>query len=374
MTKDFKVICAPDSFKGSMTSKQACEAMKRGLKKAGISDENIILIPIADGGEGTVDVFLSATGKGERCYVPVTDSFGEEKTCFFGWIESEKQAVIEMAAATGLSQRKDALRATSFGTGMIIRAALDKGARSIVMGIGGTSSTDCGIGAAAALGARFLDESGKSVPLCGEGLESISVIDLSDLDPRLKDCEFTVLCDVTNPLFGENGAAYVYSPQKGADMRTVELLDRGLRNFAAVVEKCFRRDISLIPGSGAAGGMGGGSTLFFGAVLRSGISTLLEASAFTERAKGASLILTGEGRFDSQSVCGKVFSGISEKSEGVPIGILCGKGEIDPGEFSNIVFVEQIAPEGTPLEVSIRDGERFLEEATERKVREYFGL
>ncbi len=369
-----KVICVPDSFKGSMSSPKACEAMARGLGKAGINSENIILIPIADGGEGTVEVFLAATKGGEMCEVDVTDSFGEKKRGFFGWFEEKRLAVIEMAAATGLSERKDARKATSFGTGQIIKAALDKGATSIIMGIGGTSSTDCGIGAAAALGGRFLDREGRNVPLCGEGLINIDSIDISGLDSRLKDCSFTVLCDVTNPLYGENGAAYVYAPQKGANKEDVEFLDGGLRNFAEVVRKCFNLDLSTIPGGGAAGGMGAGSTLFFGAELKSGISALLDISDFEERVKGADLILTGEGKFDFQSVWGKVFSGISQKSGNVPIGVLCGKADMEDKTVPNLAFVKEISPKGTPLEVSIREGERFLEEATAVAVAEYFNV
>lgn len=369
-----KVICVPDSFKGSMSSPKACHAMARGLVKAGIKSENIILIPIADGGEGTVEVFLAATQGGEMCDIDVTDSFGEKKKGFFGWFEEKKLAVIEMAAATGLSERKDACKATSFGTGQIIKAALDKGASSIIMGIGGTSSTDCGIGAAAALGGRFLDKEGKNVPLCGEGLTNIDSIDLSGLDARLKDCFFTVLCDVTNPLYGENGAAYVYAPQKGANKEDVEFLDGGLRNFARVVQRCFNIDLSALPGGGAAGGMGAGSTLFFGAELKSGISALLDISDFEVRAKGADLILTGEGKFDFQSVWGKVFSGISQKSGDVPIGVLCGKADMEDKTVPNLAFVKEIAPKGTPLEVSIKEGERFLEDATAVAVTKYFNV
>lgn len=361
-----KVICIPDSFKGSISSHEACEAMARGLKKAGLNDKNIIRIPIADGGEGTVEVFLTATEGGERVYADVTDSFGEKKTVFFGWFPERKLAVIEMAAATGLSERKDARKATSYGTGQVIKAALDMGAESIVMGIGGTSSTDCGIGAAAALGARFLDGEGRDIPLCGEGLQSLEKIDLSGMDERVAGCKFTVLCDVTNPLYGERGAAYVYAPQKGASEEDVRFLDGGLRNFARVAEKCFGRDISGLQGGGAAGGMGGGSTLFFDAELRSGIAALLEISAFEAKAEGASLILTGEGRFDSQSVCGKVFDGISARSKGVPVGILCGKAEITAEQIGGVAFIEQIAPEGTAPEVSIREAAKFLEQAAEK--------
>ena len=366
-----KVICVPDSFKGSISSSEACEAMARGLKRIGLSEENILLVPIADGGEGTVDVFLSATSGGERVYVDVTDSFGEKKSVFFGWFAEKKLAVIEMAAATGLSERKDARRTTSYGTGQVIKAALDMGAESIVMGIGGTSTTDCGIGAAAALGARFLDKNGNAVPLCGEGLSALEKIDLSGLDSRIRKCNFTVLCDVTNPLYGENGAAYIYSPQKGASPEDVIFLDKGLRNFSDVVERTFGRNIAQMQGSGAAGGMGGGSTVFFGAELRSGISTLLDISDFEEKVKGATLILTGEGRFDSQSVCGKVFDGISSRSGGVPVGILCGKAEISAAEMSDVAFIEQIAPAGTPAEISIRDAAVFLEAATEKYVSRF---
>lgn len=372
MTTDLskvKIICAPDSFKGSMTSAQACSAMEEGLINAGISPENIVRLPIADGGEGTTDTFLSFMPGGEKIFADITDSYGNEKKGYFAWFEEKKTAVLEMATATGLSERKEALYASSFGTGTLIKAAIEQGAKHIIMGIGGTSSTDAGVGAAAALGAEFFDKDGNDIPLCGSGLKSIDKIYTDKIKEKLDGCRFTILCDVKNTLYGKQGAAYVYSPQKGATPEEVEILDEGLRNFAEAVKKNFGTDISEMQGGGAAGGMGAGASVFFNAELKPGIETILELADFDKNKEGASLILFGEGKFDSQSLNGKVFSGLSDRSAGIPIGVLCGKKDID-GIPQNAAFIEEIAP-GVTLEDSIANGYVYLKNATERVIRKY---
>lgn len=364
-----KIICAPDSFKGSMTSAQACSAMVEGLINAGIQAENIIKLPIADGGEGTTDTFLSFMPGGEKIYADITDSYGNEKKGYFAWFADKQTAVLEMAMATGLSERKEALYASSFGTGKLIKAAIEHGAKHIIMGIGGTSSTDAGIGAAAALGAVITDTDGNEVPLCGAGLISINKINIDKVKEKLKDCDITILCDVKNTLYGKQGAAYVYSPQKGASQEEVEMLDDGLRNFAEAVKSNFGTDISEMQGGGAAGGMGAGAYIFFNAELKPGIETILELSDFDKNKEGAALILFGEGKFDSQSLNGKVFSGLSKRSGGIPIGVLCGKKDIG-AEQQNVMFAEEIAP-GVSLEESISNGFYYLKKATEQSIEKY---
>lgn len=362
------IICAPDSFKGCMSSNTACAAMVRGLQRLGIPSERIVSLPIADGGEGTTEAFLTFCPGGEEVWITVSDSFGNEKKVSYAWFGSTRTAVIEMAAASGLTQRLDPLYTTSFGTGQMIRAAVEKGAENIILGIGGTGTTDCGIGAAAALGARFLDADGTEIPLCGKGLISLSSIDLSECTEKLRNVRFTVLCDVTNPLYGERGAAYVYGPQKGAGADEVVFLDEGLRNFAQVVRQSLGKDISQLPGGGAAGGMGAGAYSFWDAELTPGITKILEISDFSEKAEKASLILTGEGRFDSQSLKGKVFRGLFDNRGSASVGVFCGSVAEEAEQAPEPAFIRAITPKGTDLGTAMLHAEEWLEEAVFQQV------
>lgn len=311
-----KVVIAPDSFKGTLSSAQVCRIVKDVLKKKH-GDIEVIEIPIADGGEGMTESFLYAFGGSEKVYMTAASPLGKSIEVFYGVIEGGT-AVIEMAAASGITieEKNDALKASTYGTGEMIRHALDKGIRKFVIGIGGSATTDGGIGCTAALGGKFLDSEGKEVPLCGEGLVNIDSIDLSGLDSRIKGCEITVLCDVKNPLYGKNGAAYIYSPQKGADPDTVAFLDSGLLNLAGKSEQYLKKDFSQYEGAGAAGGLGFALVAFLGAELKRGIEAILDITHFEEKTQGADLVITGEGKMDYQSLMGKVPFGIASRSKG----------------------------------------------------------
>ena len=316
-----KIIIAPDSFKGAMSASEVCEIIGEEAKKA-FPEAEIIKIPIADGGEGTVDAFLSIFG-GEKVFAKVQSPLGRTIEAFFGLLPG-KTAVIETAQASGLTIEKenDALSASTFGTGELIRRVLDEGAKKIILGLGGSATTDGGAGAVQALGGKFLDESGNEIPRGGKGLSKLHKIDLSGLDERLKETEFTVLCDVKNPLFGENGAAYVYAPQKGADVEDVKLLDEGLRKLAENSLNIFslkKKKYHEIPGAGAAGGLGFSCIAFLGGKLVSGIDCVLDAANFEEEAKTADLVITGEGKMDAQSLMGKVPFGVAKRANGAKV-------------------------------------------------------
>ncbi len=311
-----KVVIAPDSFKGTLSSAEVCGIVRDELTK-NYSDIEVIEIPIADGGEGMTDSFLYAFPGSEKIYMTAKSPLGRDIEVYYGIIEGDT-AVIEMAAASGITieEKNDALKASTYGTGEMIKHALDRGVRKLVIGIGGSATTDGGIGCTAALGGRFLNKDSESVNLCGEGLSDIFSIDLSGLDERLKECEITVLCDVKNPLYGKNGAAYIFGPQKGADPDMVAFLDAGLFNLAEKSEEYLKKDYSAYEGAGAAGGLGFALVAFLGAELKRGIEAILDITHFEEKTVGADLVITGEGKMDEQSLMGKVPFGIASRSKG----------------------------------------------------------
>ena len=326
-----KVVIVPDSFKGTLSATEVCSIVKAELQKR-YPDLEAIEIPVADGGEGTVDALLTAMG-GERIYCTVKSPLGRDITAYYG-ILPDGTAVIEMAQASGITLEKEnnALKSSTYGTGQLILDAVSRGIKSILIGIGGSATTDGGIGALVPLGVGFYDKNGKEVPLCGEGLKLIEKIDASNLDKRLSECNITVLCDVVNPLYGEKGAAFVFSPQKGASEKDVLFLDEGLRNLARVSADTSGRDFSLCEGAGAAGGLGFALIAFLGARLTKGIEHVLEKTGFSEKIKGADLIITGEGRLDRQSLMGKVPFFVAEKSKGKRVLALVGVSEVTPEE------------------------------------------
>ena len=283
-----RIIIAPDSFKGTLSALEVCETVSVKLRKKYPSAE-IISVPIADGGEGTVDALLCSMG-GEKQYCRAHSPLGREIEAFYG-ILPDKSAVVEMAAASGITLEKEnnALKSSSYGTGEIILGCIEKGIRRFIIGIGGSATTDGGTGMLSALGAGFFDGDGNKLNPCGENLIHIKNIDLSGLDKRLTECSFTVLCDVTNPLYGENGAAVVFSPQKGADERAVRLLDEGLCNFAFVSERVLGKDFSLNEGAGAAGGMGFGLMAFLSARLVKGVEVVAPNVPYYDKPQYSSL-------------------------------------------------------------------------------------
>ncbi|GHU99449.1 glycerate kinase [Clostridia bacterium] len=310
-----------------MSSSEVCGIVKKAF--TGIFPElQTVCIPVADGGEGTADAFLYALG-GRRVGVRAADPAGREIDSFYGLLPDGKTAVIETAAASGLpltEGRNDPLAATTLGTGRLIAHALDAGCDRILLGIGGSATTDAGAGALTALGFRFLDKNGRAVGPGGGGLSALASIDASGKHKRLRSCEITVACDVDNPLYGPRGAARVFAPQKGADADAVDILDANLRHFAEVVKKQTGVDLQRLKGAGAAGGLGAGLYAFAGARLSPGIDIVLDMNRFDTAIADCDLVITGEGKFDSQSLAGKVPIGIAKRAAAIrkPVVVLAG--------------------------------------------------
>ena len=323
-----KIVLAPDSFKGTFSSLEVIEHLEE-VARWHFSPLEVVKVPIADGGEGTVDALVTAA-KGEYRTAEVTGPLpGMRVKAKYGIIY-DKTAVIEMAQASGLpliqTERRDPLNATTYGTGELIRKALDEGIRDFIIGIGGSATNDGGIGAAQALGVKFLDGSGKEVGLGGKQLRFINKIILDDMDPRIKESTITVICDVSNPLTGPLGATAVYGPQKGVTEETFDILESGMKNYERLIKETTGMDMSRVPGSGAAGGLGAALVAFLGAALKPGIDTILDYVRFEELIEGADLVVTGEGRIDGQSMYGKVPVGIARRCErkGVPVVAIVG--------------------------------------------------
>ena len=316
-----KVVVAVDSFKGSMTSMEAGTAVKSGILAAH-PDAEVIVRPLADGGEGTTDALTEGLN-GKRINLTVTGPMGEPVDAYYGYLEDTNTAVMEMASAAGItiSDHADPMKATTFGVGEMILHAIDNGIRNFIIGIGGSATNDGGCGAAAALGAVFRNAAGEAFVPVGATLAEVAEIDLSGLHPALASAELVTMCDIDNPLCGPLGAAHVFAPQKGADPAMVELLDAGLAHLADVVERCTGRDIRQLHGAGAAGGMGGGMVAFFGSTLQMGIETVLDTVGFDKLLEGADMVFSGEGKLDAQSLLGKVVIGVARRTKraGVPL-------------------------------------------------------
>ncbi|WP_043311795.1 glycerate kinase [Pseudomonas sp. ML96] len=322
-----KIVIAPDSFKESLSAPDVAAAIARGWRQV-YPEAEVLLRPMADGGEGTVDAVLAATG-GERRECLVRGPLGEPVPAHWGWL-GEGTAVLEMAAASGLHwvprERRDATQTSSFGTGELIRAALDAGATRIILGLGGSATNDGGAGLLQALGVRFLDANDAELPPGGAALARLARVDVSGLDPRLLQARVEIAADVDNPLCGPRGASHVFGPQKGANPQQVELLDAALGHYARVVEATLGDDHSLQPGVGAAGGLGFAAKAFLHAGFRPGIELVAELSGLAAAVQGADLVITGEGRLDSQSLHGKTPVGVARvaKAAGVPVVALAG--------------------------------------------------
>ena len=355
-----RIVVAPDSFKGSLTAREVCDAAREGILRA-MPDADVIAVPMADGGEGTVQSLVDATG-GRFVTKRVFGPLGAPVDARFGILGDGETAVIEMAAASGLPlvppEQRDTMRATTYGTGELIRAALDEGARRLIVGIGGSATTDGGAGMAQALGVEFLGEDGQPLVcgLAGGGLEDLVRIELSGLDPRISGVETVVACDVDNPLCGPRGAAHVYGPQKGATPEQVEVLDRNLAHFADVVQRDLRKSVRDLPGSGAAGGLGAGLVAFLDAELRAGVDIMIEATELRQHLGSADLVITGEGCLDPQTLHGKTPMGVARaaKEFALPVIALGGSISDDADALSN---------SDIDALVSITDGPMTLQEA-----------
>lgn len=320
-----KIIIAADSFKGTFTSFEAEKIIKEEFRKYFSSEINVELIPVADGGEGTVEAFLECC-EGEKVSCKCINHLGEPIEAEYG-ILKDGTAVIEAASACGLylSAERKPFYASTHGVGMMIFDAVKKGCQNIILGIGGTATTDGGCGLIECLGGRFFSEKGEIERVCSGNLSEVIRFDLSGIREKVKDCKITVLCDVKNPLYGENGAAYVFSPQKGANEQQVKLLDNGLRNIGKLFDQYVGNDISNLEGAGAAGGLGAGLCAVFGAQLKRGIDVILEKTDFAHRAENSNLVITGEGRLDSQTSQGKVPFGVASLSGKTPVIAICGE-------------------------------------------------
>ncbi|CAB1246062.1 D-glycerate kinase [Ruminococcaceae bacterium BL-4] len=316
-----KIILIPDSFKGTMSSSEVCSIMKKAILNY-FPDAKVLSIPVADGGEGSVDAFLSAVG-GKKVPLVVKGPYFEDIPAFYG-VLPDGTAVIEMAAAAGLplvGENRSAGKTTTFGVGQLIAHAAKSGCHKIIVGLGGSATNDGGAGAAAALGIRFLDEGGHEFVPVGETLGKVTSIDTIGLNAVLKDIDLITMCDIDNPLCGPHGAAAVFGPQKGASEEEIRLLDQNLSHLAEIIQRDLGKNIRFLPGSGAAGGMGGGMTAFFDSRLQAGIETVLDIVGFDDKVRGADLVFSGEGKLDSQSLRGKVIVGVARrtKKQGVPL-------------------------------------------------------
>lgn len=373
-----KVVIASDSFKGSLTSREVADAVEEGLR-IHLPHCEVIKLGIADGGEGTVESLVETLG-GEYIDTTVADPLGRPITARYGIIDNGKTAIIEMAAASGLPLLKEEDRnpmlTTTYGTGEMIADAIRRGCRKILMGIGGSATNDAGVGALRALGFRFFDGEGNTLIGGGEILSKIDKIDNSHVQQGVSECEFRVACDVTNPLYGKEGAAYIFAPQKGATPEMVELLDKGLQNFARVVEEFNGSQIATMEGAGAAGGLGGGVTALLGAKLERGIDMVLGAIDFAHIVESCDLVITGEGRIDKQTIMGKAPCGVLAIStkHAVPT-IAIGGSIVWCDELLNCGFtaIEVVTPKEMPLEEAMHPSvaRENVRNATERIVHKY---
>jgi len=369
-----KIVVAPDSFKGNMSAPEVCSAMEAGILRAD-KKAKIYRIPLADGGEGTARAVTEAAG-GKFTEVTVHGPLGKKIKAGFGLIEKGKTAVLDMASASGLELLKreelNPMKASTYGTGELIKAALDSGARELIIGIGGSATNDGGIGMIRALGFRVLDENGKPVGEGGEALAKIASVDFSGADKRLKGVSIKAACDVTNPLLGPNGASAVFGPQKGATPEMVKTLDRGLDKLAKAWIKAGLAEDAEQPGDGAAGGAGAALRICLGAKMESGAMLVMRYAGFFDRLKSADLVITGEGMTDSQTAGGKLCSVVARESRRVkvPVALLSGGIGGDAGSLLALFdYAVSISCGQTALDAMIRDSKRDLGLAAENLIR-----
>jgi len=323
-----KIVIAPDSFKDSLSAQGVADAIALGLTEIW-PDAQLIKCPMADGGEGTIESVLAACN-GELRRIEVRGPLGAPVNAAWGWLPHSHTAIIEMAEASGLQlvpvDRRDACSSSTFGTGQLIRAALDAGAQRVILAIGGSATNDGGAGAMQALGVKLLDAHGKALAPGGLALAHLARIDMTDLDPRLADVRFDIAADVDNPLCGPHGASAIFGPQKGASPDQVEQLDRALGHFAGLCAETLKTEVRDEPGSGAAGGLGFAAKAFLGAQFQAGVEVVAELVGLAEAVKNADLVITGEGRFDAQTLRGKTPFGVARiaRQQGVPVIVIAG--------------------------------------------------
>ena len=370
-----KFVLAPDSFKESMTSKEACDAMERGIKKV-IKDAECIKVPMADGGEGTVEALVCVTD-GSILKAIVKGPLGNDVEAKFGILGDKKTAVIEMAEASGIAlvdrEKRNPMVSTTFGTGQLIKEALDLGVEKIIIGIGGSATNDGGAGMVQALGGSLLDKDGNELNFGGGELGKLSKIDISKLDKRLKNVKIEVACDVTNPLCGEFGASYVFGPQKGATKDMVAKLDKNLEHFAEKIKEYLGKDIKNVEGAGAAGGLGASLLAFLGCELKKGIDIVIENTNLAEKLEGADFLFTGEGSIDSQTIYGKTPMGVALVAKKKGVKTIAFGGRILEGSENlydigiNALF--SITPGVISLDEALKDESKNLERTAENVVK-----
>ena len=362
-----KFVLAPDKYKGSLSGEEFCNAVESGLLKV-FPEARVLKKPLADGGDGTLEVvkhYLNA----EMVSTTVQDPLFREIESGYLFSNEKKTAFIEMSEASGyklLSKSElNCMNTTSLGTGELIKDALNRDAERIVLGIGGSATNDGGVGMAAALGFQFLDSDGNEIKPIGRNLDTISCVDSTNVHPKLREVDFKVACDVKNPLYGEQGAAYVYGPQKGASKEEIALLDQGLQNLAEVILKEYKTDVQNIPGAGAAGGMGAGAIVFLNASLISGIELIKEMAQFDEVIQDADWIITGEGQLDGQTLSGKTIDGVIQSSQknDVPVAAICGSVSvgIQDLETLGLDYVTSILNQPGTLEEAKKESYKNLE-------------
>lgn len=362
-----KIVLAPDSFKESLSALQVAESIERGFKQV-LPNAEYVKVPMADGGEGTVQSLVDATG-GRIIKKTVTGPLGEAAEAFFGILGNEKSAVIEMAAASGLhlvpATKRNPLLTTTRGTGELIAAALEYNVNHIIIGIGGSATNDGGAGMAKALGARFLNSNGQEIAEGGGALSDLAAIDLSSLDSRLAHVKIEVACDVDNPLIGPKGASAIFGPQKGATPEIVNQLDENLAHYAEIIEKDLGVKIADVPGAGAAGGLGGGLLAFMQAELSRGVDIIMEAAKLSDIIAGADLVITGEGKIDGQTIFGKTPIGVAKtaKKHGVPVIGIAGNvaGDSDAVHEYGIDAIFSIVPGAVSLQEAFLHADKFVE-------------
>lgn len=376
-----KIIVAPDSFKSSMSAISAANAIERGIKKAGDfynTNYDVIKVPMADGGEGTVDAVINSIG-GRKIYTEVLDPLGRKINSFFG-ILGKETAIIEMAASSGLhllsDKEKNPMKTTTYGTGQLIKRALDEGCKHIIIGLGGSATNDGGVGMAQALGIKFLDNEGREIGFGGQNLKHIKSIDISGLDKRIDDVKITVASDVKNPLCGPQGASAVYGPQKGATPEMIKILDDNLKHLTEIIKKDLKKDIRNIPGAGAAGGLGAALIAFLDANILPGIEIIMELSNFEQQVENCDVVITGEGSTDYQTMFGKVPYGVGQVAKKYNKPLICISGSLKEGYESlydeGVTALFSISPGPISLKDSIERGDELLERVSENVMRIFF--
>lgn len=366
-----KIVLAPDKFKNSLTGLEFCKAVEDALKT--IKNVEILNLPLADGGDGTIEV-VNYYLDGNIIKLEVNNPFFIPVFASYLYSETSKTAFIEMAEASGVKLLKkeqfDCINATTFGTGELISDALKKGAETIILGIGGSATNDCGTGMASALGYQFLDINGNEVKPIGRCLSDITTIETNKINPKLKDVKFLIACDVSNPLYGKDGAAYIYARQKGASDKDIELLDKGLEDFSKVIEQTFHMNPQNIKGAGAAGGMGIASKLFLNGELQPGIELIKSLANFDSNIENADWIITGEGELDEQTFSGKTIKGVvaSAKQKNIKLAAFCGHTDLSKKEINDfgIHYIDIVTNYSNSMNDAMENGFHYVREMSKK--------